>query len=133
MAPITNCMKQSEFKWTNATIRAFQIIKQKMTEAPVMRLPDFSKVFEVECDASGVGIGGVLSQENHPIAYFSEKKKLNEAKQKYTTYDKEFYAIVQALRHWSHYLLHREFVIYLDHDAFRHLNSQKKVNFRHAS
>jgi hypothetical protein len=102
-------------------LRAFQIIKQKITEAPVMRLPDFSKVFEVECDASGVGIGGVLSQEHHPIAYFS--KKLNEAKQKYTTYDKEFYAVVQALRHWSHYLLHREFVIYSNHDALRHLNS----------
>ncbi len=86
-----------------------------------MRLPDFSKVFEVECDASGAGIGGVLSQEHHPIAYFS--KKLNEAKQKYTTYDKEFYAVVQALRHWSHYLLHREFVIYSNHDALRHLNT----------
>ena len=75
MAPIANCMMQGEFKWTNAAIRAFQIIKQKMTEALVMRLPDFSKVFEVEYDASGVGIGGVLSQERHPIAYFSEEKK----------------------------------------------------------
>jgi hypothetical protein len=102
-----------------------------MTEAPVFLLPNFSKVFEVKCDVSGVGIGGILNQEGHPIAYFSEK--LNEANERYTTYDKEFYAVIQALRHWRHYLLPHEFVIYSDHDALCHLNSQKKVNFQHAS
>jgi len=94
-----------------------------------MRLPDFTKVFEVECDASGVGIGGVLSQERHPVVYFSEK--LYEAKQKYSTYDKEFYAVVQALRYWRHYLLPQEFVLYSDHEALCYLNSQKKLNHRH--
>jgi hypothetical protein len=96
-APIIDHMKQGEFKWSKAATRAFEEVKKKMTEAPVMRLPDFTKLFEVECDASGVGIGGVLNQERHPIAYFSEK--LNDAKLKYSTYDKEFYAVVQALRH----------------------------------
>ena len=100
-----------------------------MTEAPVMRLPDFTKVFEITCDASSVGIGGVLSQEKHPVAYFSEK--LNDAKQRYSTYDKEFYAVVQALRYWRHYLLPQEFVIYSDHEALKYLNSQKKLNSRH--
>lgn len=130
MAPITDCLKKGEFRWTNAAAKAFQELKIRMINAPVMRLPDFTKPFEVSCDASGVGIGGVLSQERHPIAYFSEK--LNEAKQKYSTYDKEFFAVVQSLRYWRHYLLPHEFVLFSDHEALRYLNSQKKLNPRHA-
>ena len=121
MSPITDCMKQGEFVWTKPTAKAFNEVKQKMTEALVMRLPDFTKPFEVECDASGIGIGGVLSQECHPIAYFSEK--LNDAKQKYSTYDKEFYAIIRAFWHWRHYLLSQEFVIYSNHEALCYLHS----------
>ena len=60
-------------------------------------------------------------------------ERLNDAKQKYSTYDKEFYAITQALWHWRHYLLSQEFVIYSDHEALRYLHSQKKLNFRHGS
>ena len=61
MSPITNCMKQGEFNWTNAAAKAFNEAKQKMTEAPVMCLPDFTKPFEVECGASDLGIKRVLS------------------------------------------------------------------------
>jgi len=128
MAPITNCLKREDFELTKAAAKAFWEIKERMTEAPVMRLSDFRKVFKITCDASGVGIGGVLSQEKHPVAYFSEK--LNDAKQRYSTYDKEFYAVVQALRYWRHYLLPQEFVIYSDHEALKYLNSQKKLNSR---
>ena len=80
MFPITDYMKQGEFVWTKAAVKAFNKVRQKMTEALVMRLLDFTKPFEVECDALGIGIGGVLSQECHLISYFSEK--LNDAKQK---------------------------------------------------
>ena len=59
MAPITECLKNKEFQWSNAASQAFREIKVRMTEAPVLRYPDFTKDFEVACDASGVGIGGV--------------------------------------------------------------------------
>ncbi|RVW97795.1 Retrovirus-related Pol polyprotein from transposon 297 [Vitis vinifera] len=129
MTPITECMKPGLFIWTKAANKAFEEIKSKMVNPPILRLPDFEKVFEVACDASHVGIGAVLSQEGHPVAFFSEK--LNGAKKKYSTYDLEFYAVVQAIRHWQHYLSYKEFVLYSDHEALQYLNSQKKLNSRH--
>ena len=71
-----------------------------------------------------------MSQEQIPIAYFSEK--LNEAKQKYSSYDKEFYAIVQALKKWRHYLMPKEFLLYNDNHALQFISSQPKLNQRHA-
>ncbi|GKD27165.1 transposon ty3-I gag-pol polyprotein, partial [Tanacetum coccineum] len=96
----------------------------------LLALPCFEEVFEVECDASGVGIGAVLSQLGRPIAYFSEK--LNDAKQRYSTYDKEFYAIVRALDHWQHYLISKEFILHSDHEALKYIQGQHKLRPRHA-
>ena len=131
MAPITECLKGDKFKWTSVDEESFELIKKKVTEAPCLVLPDFNKVFEVECDASQVGIGAVLSQEGRPIAFFSEK--LNEAKRKYSTYDKEFHAIYRALFHWSQYVLYKPFVLFSDHEALKFINHQHKLNRRHAT
>ena len=92
-------------------------------------LSDFKKTFQVKCYASGFSIGVVLSQEDRLIAYFNEK--LNEAKVKYSTYDKEFYAIIHALKKWRHYLIPREFVLYSDNHALQFVTQQEKLNQRH--
>lgn len=131
VAPITSCMKDGRFNWTPEATEAFELIKPKLTTAPILVLPNFSETFELHSDASKLGIGAVLSQHGRPIAYFSEK--LAGARSRYSTYDIEFYAIVQAIKHWRHYLVHREFVLFTDHDALRHLDSQAKVSSRHAS
>ncbi|GJR05644.1 putative CCCH-type zinc finger family protein, partial [Tanacetum coccineum] len=121
---------RGNFIWTKEAQASFERIKAKMTEAPVLALPNFEKVFELDCDASGVGIGAVLSQDNRPIAFFSEK--LSKSRQKYTTYEKEFYAIVRALEHWRHYLISKEFILHSDHEALTYINGQHKLKPRHA-
>ena len=95
------------------------MIKEKLTHAPLLALPNLAKTFKVKCDASCLGIGAVLMQEGQPIAYFSEK--LSRATLKYPTYDKELYALVQALETWQHYLWPKEFVIHTNHESLKHL------------
>jgi len=87
--------KDTQFCWTEKHEQAFQRLKAQLTNAPILALPNFLKTFELECDASGVGIGVVLLQGGHPIAYFSEK--IHGAALNYPTYDKELYALVRAL------------------------------------
>ena len=92
--------------------KAFDILKERLTNAPILALPNFTKTFEIKCDASNIGIRDVLLQEGHPIAYFSEKLKGNHLN--YSTYDKELYALVRALYTLQHYLFPKEFVIHSD-------------------
>jgi hypothetical protein len=130
VAPITECLKGRIFAWDDAAQKAFDELKLRVTSAHVLALPNFSEVFQVECDASGLGIGGVLSQGQRPIAFFSEK--LNDTRRKYTTYDKEFYAIFRSLEYWRHYLLPSEFILFSDHQALRYIQGQAKLSPRHA-
>jgi len=79
VAPRIYCTKGREFVWTKDVEESFKYLKKKVTEAPILALPNFDKVFKVECDASHVGIGVVPSQARKPIGFFSEK--LNEVKE----------------------------------------------------
>ena len=69
MAPITDCLKKEELQWSATAAKAFKEIKQRMTEASVMRLPDFSKAFEVMCDASSIGIGGYSVKKSTQLPF----------------------------------------------------------------
>ncbi|XP_040955925.1 uncharacterized protein, partial [Gossypium hirsutum] len=130
-APLTEVIKKSVgFKWGETQEKAFQTLKAKLCSAHLLKLPNFAKTFELECDASGIGIGTVLMQDKQPIAYFSEK--LNGAQLNYSTYDKELLALVRALQVWQHYLLPNEFVIHTDHESLKWLKGQGKLSKRHA-
>jgi hypothetical protein len=112
-APLNELTKKGmSFSWGTRQEYAFNMLKDKLTLVPLLQLPDFNKNFELECDASGIGLGGVLLQERKHVAYFSEKVScpiLN-----YSTYDKELYALVWCLETWQHYLWPKEFVIHSD-------------------
>jgi len=87
-------------------------LKQAIAEAPVLALPDFTQSFIQEIDASGTGIGVVLSQAHHLLAFFSEK--LSSRMQKQSAYTRECYAITEAIAKFCHYLLGHKFIICTD-------------------
>lgn len=103
---------------------------KKLSTTPVLALPSFKKLFQVKCDASIVGVGDVLSQEGRPVAFYSEK--LSKARKKWSTYELEFYVVFRALKHWEHYLIQHEFVLFTDHQALKFINSQNSINRMHA-
>lgn len=124
-------MKEGQFQWTPNETTVFELIKIELTTAPVLLLLEFSATFELHSEASKLGNGAVLSQQGCLIAYYS--KNLAGGRSRYITYDIEFYTIIQAIKHWRHYLVHREFILCTDHDALCPLESQANVFSRHAS
>ncbi|XP_075084740.1 uncharacterized protein LOC142167997 [Nicotiana tabacum] len=95
-APLTNLLKKErEWKLSDICQEAFEKLKAAITKEPVLALPDFSKVFEVQTDASDFAIGVILMQEGHPKAFKS--RKLNDAERHYTVQEKEMTVVV----HWK--------------------------------
>ena len=129
--PLTEMTKKNQpdlVEWTTAAELAFQRLKSMLTSAPLMRNPDFTRTFILQTDASGVGIGAVLSQgeeNDHPIAYFS--RKLLPRERAYSTVEKECLAIVLSVKHFQAYLMRRSFT---DHRALQWLQHFKEKNPR---
>ncbi|KAD7479902.1 hypothetical protein E3N88_03038 [Mikania micrantha] len=107
--PLTALTKKNGFHWNDEALAAFNALKTALTTAPVLHLPDFDKEFVVECDASSDGIGAIVSQAEHPIAYFS--KGFTPSTRFKSAYDRELLALVLAVQKWNHYLFGRHFLI----------------------
>ncbi|KAE8732994.1 auxin response factor 18-like [Hibiscus syriacus] len=93
--PLTTMLKKDHFKWSEDNITAFELLKTAMCQAPVLALPDFTKGFCLETDASSKGIGAVLSQDGRPVAYLS--KALGPKQLDMSIYGKEYLAILMAI------------------------------------
>ncbi|GJX72824.1 putative reverse transcriptase domain-containing protein [Tanacetum coccineum] len=114
--PLTTLTQKSKtFDYGEEQERAFQTLKDKLCNAPVLALLDGPKDFVVYCNASGLGLGCVLMQRGKVIAYASRQLKTHE--KNYTTHDLELGAVVFALKYWRHYLYGTNSVIYTDHKS----------------
>ncbi|MCO5552972.1 hypothetical protein L7F22_006492 [Adiantum nelumboides] len=107
-APLTNLLKKGmRIDWKAEHEASFLELKGYLVSSPILKLPNFSKEFEVVTNASGLALGGVLTQEGRPMAYTS--RKLRDHERNYSTHDLELLAIIHALKLWRHYLLSRKF------------------------
>ena len=136
--PLNNLLKKDwKFEWTNDCQRAFDELKKRFTEEPVLMMPDQTKPFQIETDASKYATGAVLTQldtngDRHPISFIS--KTLSPAERNYEIYDRELLAIIRALEEWRHYIQgspHTTIVL-SDHKNLTYYRESKKLNRRQA-
>jgi hypothetical protein len=128
---LTNLTKKSH-PWvlTGRCQDAFELLKQKLIEAPLLRTPDERLPYEVVTDSFDLGLAGVLLQEGHPVAF--ESRKLNSTELNYQTTEKEMLAVVHALRVWRCYLEGAEFTVYTDHVSNTYFQTQPNMSRRQA-
>ena len=117
-----------KFVWSEECESSFQLLKTKLTSAPVLVLPSGVEDFAIYTDASRIGLGCVLMQQGRVVAYAS--RQLKEHKRNYPTHDLELAAVVHALKIWRHYLYGVRFEVFTDHKSLRYLFSQKELNLR---
>jgi hypothetical protein len=120
--------KDNTFEWTPWRETSFQELKKRLTTAPVLTMPDMEKPFSIYYDASGQGLGCVLMQDGHVVAYAS--RKLRKYEEKYPTHDLELAAVVHALKIWRHYIIGKRCEVYSDHKSLKYIFTQPDLNLR---
>jgi hypothetical protein len=127
--PLTKLtQKDQAFVWDANCERSFQELKKRFTTAPVLILPNAIESFVVYCDASKMGLGGVLMQKGQVVAYASRQLKVHE--KNYPTHDLELAAVVFVLKVWRHYLYGSRFEVFSDHKSLKYLFDQNELNMR---
>lgn len=121
--PLTDMLKKGGFIWTKQSEDAYERLKTAMVSSPVLALPDFSRPFIVETDASSTGLGAVLMQEGRPIAYLSEA--LSPKNQVLSIYEREFMAVLMAIQKWKHYLQGHHFILKTDQQSIKYIMEQR--------
>src|SRR5687767_13304654 len=128
-SPLTKLtQKKEKFQWSLDCEKSFQELKDRLTKAPVLTLPEGSDGFVVYCDASKIGLGCVLMQNGKVIAYASRQLKVHE--RNYPTHDLELAAVVFALKNWRHYLYGIHVDVFTDHKSLQYVFTQKDLNIR---
>lgn len=121
-ALLTALLRKNAFQWTASATKAF-MRPEVVTRPPMLRLPDFTKPFILECDACDTGLGVVLMQEGRPITFFSQALKGRALS--LSTYEKELLSLVTVVQKWRPYLLGQPFVVKTDHQSLKYLLEQK--------
>ncbi|KAI3797887.1 hypothetical protein L1987_33151 [Smallanthus sonchifolius] len=120
--------KEVKYEWGQTQNNAFEELKARLTQAPVLTLPEGNEDLVVYTDASGQGLGYVLMQRGKVIAYASRQLKIHEVN--YPTHDLELAAVVFALKIWRQYLYGVKCTIYSDHKSLKYFFGQKELNMR---
>jgi ribonuclease HI len=120
--------KDKKFEWMPACEASFQELKKRLTITLILVMPDMEKSFSIYCDASSQGLGCVLVQDGHVVAYASRQLRKHEAH--YPTHDLELAAFVHALKIWRHYLIRKRCELYTDHKSLEYIFTQMNLNLR---
>ncbi len=129
-APLMNLLKKSAvtYEWEEVCDEAFETLKGILVKAPVLKLPDFDKDFEIHFNASDFAMGGVLVQEGRLVSF--ESKKLSETKRRWPTHEKEMWAVIHCPKTWGHYIGSKDVVVWTDNVTLKYFATQPKLSWK---